>query len=34
MTLQPANVTARKGGPEETVVKVCNVLLLLADWLK
>ena len=28
------NVTAQKGGPEEIVVKVCNVLLLPADWLK
>ena len=34
MIQHPENVTAQKGGPEEIVVKVCNVLLLLADWLK
>lgn len=34
MTQHPGNVTAQKGGPEEIVAKVCNILLLLADWLK
>lgn len=34
VTQHPGNVTAQKGGPEEIVVKVCNVLLRPQDWLK
>ena len=31
VTQHPGNVIAQRGGLEETVVKVCNILLLLAD---